>query len=54
MSSQKDNGMAFEWAIGAELARQTGSSIIENAFSNVPKNSFEAVIADSRRYSFIV
>ena len=53
MASQKDNGMAFEWAIGSELARQTGAPIIKNAFSDVPKNAFETGITDSRRSSFI-
>lgn len=53
MASQKDNGMAFEWAIGSELSRQTGAQILENAFSSVPKNAFENEITDSRRASFV-
>ena len=53
MSSQKDNGMAFEWAIGSELSRQTGALIIENAFSNVPKNAFETGVTESKRASFV-
>ncbi len=52
MSSQKVNGMAFEWAMGYELSRQTGAPIIENAYSNIPKNAFENGITNSRRASF--
>lgn len=53
MASQKNNGMAFEWAIGFELARQTGAKIIQNPFSNSPKEAFENGIAESRRRSFL-
>lgn len=33
MSTQTDNGRAFEWAVGAALAEQTGFKIEENSFS---------------------
>lgn len=53
MASQKENGMAFEWAIGSELARQTGATILENAYSNIPKVSFYTGITDARRSAFV-
>jgi len=53
MSSQKENGMAFEWAMGCSLSRQTGAPIIENAYSYIPKNAFQNGITDTRRASFV-
>ena len=53
MATQKVNGMAFEWAIAADIAKQSGGSIIEDAYSIGPKNAFEAGISDTRRKSFI-
>jgi hypothetical protein len=53
MSSQKINGMAFEWAMGCALSKQTGALIIENDYSKTAKNAFESGITDSRRTSFV-
>jgi len=40
MATQKVNGMAFEWAIAADIAKQSGGSIIEDSNSIGPKNAF--------------
>jgi hypothetical protein len=53
MATQKVNGMAFEWAIAVDIAKQSGGSIIEDANSISPKNAFEAGISDTRRKSFM-
>lgn len=53
MATQKVNGMAFEWAIAANVANQSGGSIIEDANSIGPKNAFESGISDTRRKSFV-
>ncbi|MDH2918917.1 MAG: HaeIII family restriction endonuclease [Sideroxydans sp.] len=43
MSTQTDNGRAFEWAVGTALEKQTGFAIEKNAFSSNAKLAFAAV-----------
>lgn len=53
MSTQTDNGRAFEWAVGTALSKQTGFAIEKNAFSNNAEFAF-AGISGKKQHTFTI
>lgn len=51
MSTQTDNGRAFEWAIGRELSKKTNFPITKNSFSINAESAFNN-ISSSKQQTF--
>jgi hypothetical protein len=52
MAKQKENGMAFEWAIGKAISSVTNFRIIDDKFSQIPRICYEEKIPDRKRSIF--
>ncbi len=52
MAKQKENGMAFEWAVGKAIANTTQFQIIEDKFSRIPRLCYEEKISNKKRQIF--
>jgi hypothetical protein len=52
MAKQKENGMAFEWAVGKAIAAVTQFPVIEDNFSRIPRICYEEKISDKKRQVF--
>jgi HaeIII restriction endonuclease len=52
VAKQKENGMAFEWAVGKAIANTTQFQIIEDKFSRIPRLCYEEKISNKKRQIF--
>ena len=52
MAKQKENGMAFEWAVGKAIASITQFPIVDDNFSRIPHVCYEEKISDKKRQIF--
>lgn len=52
MAKQKENGMAFEWAVGKAIAALTQFPVIDDNFSRLPRICYEEKVSDKKRQAF--
>jgi hypothetical protein len=52
MAKQKENGMAFEWAVGKAIAALTQFPVVDDNFSRIPRICYEEKISDKKRRVF--
>ncbi len=52
MAKQKENGMAFEWAVGKAISSETSLPIVIDKFSEVPRICYEEKISERKRAVF--
>lgn len=52
MAKQKENGMAFEWAVGKAISSETSFPIVIDKFSEIPRICYEEKISERKRAVF--
>lgn len=52
MAKQKENGMAFEWAVAKAISSETSFPILVDKFSEVPRICYQEKISERKREVF--